>query len=820
MRSQFGLSLALRLTSLLVAAALCGCTAQAEQSAAAPQAAADLTTCGWQVIGPGGGGGIFKPTVSPHDPNLMLAHCDMTGAYISYDGGDNWRMFYTCNVPEAFEFDPVDPNVIYVAARGFLWSEDRGSGVGFLLRSADKGRSWRIVYPDMSKADTTLSLPQSRQVLPSQVVQGTADATIQKVEVDPSNNQRIFLGMAPLETYMSRGSEAPLRQAMLMVSDDAGGSWRTAAELPGRSVLGLYPGAPDGKPDEVLVITEKSGALVDVVKGAVTPLPLPAEFAVCTAGGVGKDGSVVYVVGYGRKDGKVAGSVYLSRDRGKSWQEAGSGLRYEVPENGVPELRGLAVCETRPEVAYISSANAREARDKAGAWQYGIFKTSDSGGAWQPVWLSDDKGYLTRNHEGSWLDKQWGPGWGGNPIDIGVDPHNPDLVFGSDAGRAYRSRDGGKTWKEIDSHNNPDGSYSTSGLNVTTCYGVIFDPFDANHFFITYTDIGLFHTLDYGKTWLHSVKGTPFPWTNTCYWLTFDPKVQGRAWAVWANAHDLPRDKMFGRDGRFDRNQGGVTVTADGGRSWSVAGTGMPDNAVSTCVLVDPDSPVDSRHLYVTVFDKGVYRSIDGGASWSLANNGLGGNLYAWRITRTSGGRLLLLMTRGRRGPETVPGALYSSTDGGGSWQSVALPEGVVAPHDIQVDPTDDKRLYLACWTRQGDNGVDTGGGVFRSEDGGASWKRVFDERVRVNSLAVSPASPQTIFINTFQNAAWRSDDRGESWKRLEGYRFKWGQRPNIDPRRPDLIYLTTYGGSVFVGPSTGVPGAVEDIVNMPSAWW
>lgn len=76
------------------------------------------------------------------------------------------------------------------------------------------------------------------------------------------------------------------------------------------------------------------------------------------------------------------------------------------------------------------------------------------------------------------------------------------------------------------------------------------------------------------------------------------------------------------------------------------------------------------------------------------------------------------------------------------------------------------------------------------------------------------------VFINTFQNSAFRSDDRGETWKRLEGYRFKWGQRASINPREPGAIYLSTYGGSVFYGPAEGVPGVVEDIVNMPSAWW
>ncbi|HEX3106923.1 MAG TPA: hypothetical protein VHQ22_21000, partial [Terriglobales bacterium] len=37
----------------------------------------------FQVVGPGGGGAMFNPTVSPHDPNTVLISCDMTGSYIT-----------------------------------------------------------------------------------------------------------------------------------------------------------------------------------------------------------------------------------------------------------------------------------------------------------------------------------------------------------------------------------------------------------------------------------------------------------------------------------------------------------------------------------------------------------------------------------------------------------------------------------------------------------------------------------------------------------------------------------------------------------------
>src|SRR5205807_759532 len=47
----------------------------------------------FRVIGPGGSGAMFHPTASPHDLDTVLVGCDMTGTYITHDGGKSWRMF-------------------------------------------------------------------------------------------------------------------------------------------------------------------------------------------------------------------------------------------------------------------------------------------------------------------------------------------------------------------------------------------------------------------------------------------------------------------------------------------------------------------------------------------------------------------------------------------------------------------------------------------------------------------------------------------------------------------------------------------------------
>ncbi len=47
----------------------------------------------WEKVGPGGGGAMFNPAVSPHNADYAYVACDMTGSYVTYNGGLSWRMF-------------------------------------------------------------------------------------------------------------------------------------------------------------------------------------------------------------------------------------------------------------------------------------------------------------------------------------------------------------------------------------------------------------------------------------------------------------------------------------------------------------------------------------------------------------------------------------------------------------------------------------------------------------------------------------------------------------------------------------------------------
>src|SRR5215218_2162676 len=98
----------------------------------------------WEVLGPGGGGTMRKPTISPHDPRRVLVGCDMTGAYLTEDAGASWRMFNLGTDVSSFAFDPSNPDAIY-------------AGTTALWKSVDRGRTWRMMFPDPAR-DTHASM--------------------------------------------------------------------------------------------------------------------------------------------------------------------------------------------------------------------------------------------------------------------------------------------------------------------------------------------------------------------------------------------------------------------------------------------------------------------------------------------------------------------------------------------------------------------------------------------------------------------------------------------------------------------------------------
>ena len=732
---------------------------------------------------------MFFPTVSPHDPSVVLIACDMTGAYITNNGGKSWREFNLRDRVDSFAFDPSDRRAVYAGASG-------------VFRSEDSGTSWRLVLPEPAK--DVIEQMVGDHANHSFKSQGWPGGKVQAIRVDPDKGSRVLAAVVSDRIHV-------------FLSENSAKTWVRLMEVPDTKAHALFldPATPSG--DRVLyLVTNSSVYRTRLSQPKPERLLIPASIRSILHGAAGfnqaSGRTVLYLVTPAEWRGSALHTgVFRSTDGGRTWDELAGGLEQNItdPEaRALPQFNFIATSEKHGATAYLGVVSHPEKTNGKAENFFGVIKTEDSGNNWRWVVRAEDQ-KSPSNRTNGWLGRNYSAGWGGSPHGIGVSPTNPDVAYATDYGTAFYTVDGGKTWAQVYCNDHPDGSVSTSGLDVTTCYGVHFDPLDPDHWAISYTDIGFFHSFNAGKTWTQALKGVPEEWINTCYWLVFDPEVKGRAWSVWANAHDLPRPKMFRGD--FERFRGGVCRSEDSCRTWERTSTGMPDNTVSTHIVLDPRSSRNSRILYVAGFGKGVFKSTNGGQSWTPASRGLNTNRNAWRLVLLPDGTLYLLVARGLRDGKVIDGALYRSSDGAGSWETVPLPPGVNAPNEMVFDPANPDRMYLACWPYPVD-GIERHGGIYVTENRGRNWRGIFNENAHVYGVALDPSHPGRLFINTFDSGAYRSDNGGQSWRRLQGYNFKWGHHPILDPRNPNMLFLTTFGSSVWLGPVDGVPGAFEDV--------
>jgi photosystem II stability/assembly factor-like uncharacterized protein len=171
----------------------------------------------------------------------------------------------------------------------------------------------------------------------------------------------------------------------------------------------------------------------------------------------------------------------------------------------------------------------------------------------------------------------------------------------------------------------------------------------------------------------------------------------------------------------------GLLRTADGGRTWQRTAVNVPGPA--SVVAVSPRDP----RLLLAATAIGFYRSVDGGASWTSAGGMLDG---------AEPHRLIFLPTDDRFAFAATSRGLFRTVDRGVNWARHA---GGVPFTDITGLASDPRgrTLYASDFAT---------GGVFRSADGGETWRRLSVEGLvteRVWTLAVDPAAPDRVFAAT-----------------------------------------------------------------------
>ena len=161
----------------------------------------------------------------------------------------------------------------------------------------------------------------------------------------------------------------------------------------------------------------------------------------------------------------------------------------------------------------------------------------------------------------------------------------------------------------------------------------------------------------------------------------------------------------------------------------------------------------------------------------------------------------------------SVERGIYRTTYGGQTWQNVLKKDENTGGSDVAIDPSNPQVVYAAMWeAREGpwedkNQFQGTGGGLFKSTDGGNTWKQLTNglpaNVVQVN-VAIAASRPSRLYTIVGTNEAgeyasgaglgvYRSDDSGESWQKITtdprpAMRIGGGDLavPKVDPKNPD----------------------------------
>ena len=298
-------------------------------------------------------------------------------------------------------------------------------------------------------------------------------------------------------------------------------------------------------------------------------------------------------------------------------------------------------------------------------------------------------------------------------------------------------------------------------------------------------------------------------------------------------------------------NNGGVWKTTDYGRTWLPVFDNESTGSIGT-VVVAPSNPDivyvgsgEGLHRPDLSTGNGVYKSIDAGKTW--IHLGLEGAQQIPKIAvdPKNPDRIFVAVLGHPYGPNEERG-IYKSTDGGKNFTKVLYINENTGGDDVTIDPSNPEIVYSTLWeAREGpwENGnwAGTNGGIYKSTDGGTTWKKLSNglplNLVQAH-IAIAASSSNTLYItvgttepNTYGTGKgmglYRSNDGGENWKEVteDGRpeaRIGGGDVPEIavDPKNPEIVYSASIvlwrsmdGGKNWTG-IRGAPGG-DDYQNI-----
>jgi photosystem II stability/assembly factor-like uncharacterized protein len=291
----------------------------------------------------------------------------------------------------------------------------------------------------------------------------------------------------------------------------------------------------------------------------------------------------------------------------------------------------------------------------------------------------------------------------------------------------------------------------------------------------------------------------------------------------------------------FGAVNGGVWKSIDAGRVWLPIFDSQPVASIGA-IAVAPSAPDvvyvgsgESTLRDSVGYGNGIYKSGDAGKSW--VHLGLDETQHIGKIAvDPKNPNVLFVAAIGQLYAANPERGVFRSRDGGRSWEKVLFKNADVGAVDVAIDPSNSRVVYACLWntrrppwyTYAPTNGP--GGGIFKSSDGGTTWKQLTaglpSEGVGRCGVAIAPSNPRRLYAVVDclvpgtpapggaapepppgtgarpggqsapgQGGVFRSDDAGATWSKLSGDPALWGrgwyfEKIVVDPRNADLVYV------------------------------
>jgi len=607
-----------------------------------------------------------------------------------------------------------------------------------------------------------------------------------------------------------------------------------------------------GNPDRLLVTDNASGVSLSSDGGNTW---VPSNSGIQARTGSSGDAIPVFclTVDPNNPDVVWAGTqntrgIYKSTDAGQTWVEMDNGI---VEKNGIT-FRGFTVDPRDSRTVYAAAQLSSTAW--AGKVVMGqmfdlskgvVYKSTDGGENWRAVWRGDNLArYIwidPRDSKVLYVSTGIFDGEAGNSDQVANKPGGVGIL---------KSTDGGTTWRVLNQAN---------GLNNLYVGSLFMHPANPDILLAgtgnaVYGDAeGVYLSTDAGTTWRRTmgsrylVDSTNGDQISAVEFAVSNPQVAyaasglamyrsedgGQTWKMVAGSPDhpgfgppgmqagIPMDLQVdprNADRIFVNNYtGGNVLSTDGGVSWILATKGYTGADLHSAAV----DPLDARRVY-TIGRSGPFRSDDGGVTW-VGLNYVAPNMLAWM---PSYGTLSewYAVAADPRNPgrvlfaDEMTGALWLSTEAGLDWRVVFRNQAVTGVYpnrhgfkSLAFARSDSQVVYAGMCRDRGqvDGGnAGPGLGVFKSNDGGATWQAANDPhsaQQNINVLAVDPLNANTAYAGTLASGILRTKDGGGTWLALNGGLRSLDVRAiAVDAGNANVLYAGLENGGAYKSVDAG----------------